>query len=368
MIRMIPHSLAAVFFMRGCGTRWGEPDPRTLLSGLFRCGGWWVLRSVSAYRCLFAVRVGQSCRCQTLTLAHYWIVVEYETLHVSPLRCIASSSRGLDGSAILPTKLFGLSFKTTLQLCGRRPALCVMQAISVWSNNSAVPSANANTFSSDESGTSGTSDDDSSGEEKSQENRRSSSAFGPRSVYRNSLRLSRKWVRKGISGEQSSGRPPRPNNYVALATSPCGCMFAAVCKGSEDVTVWLRRRNMPPVHPKPWDAYGGGGGGSREAANTFSVSGAASGGGARGSNGKEKRSEGPWNFQPATVLNNNGPLVQVVWGRGPGAQQDYLLTLGEDGRCGMVWLCFLFLSFFVSLPPPPSLRNGWEPGICDIFI
>ena len=53
-------------------------------------------------------------------------------------------------------------------------------------------------------------------------------------------------------------------------------------------------------------------------------------GGGAGSGGQ---GEGPWTFQPATVLATGGPLAQVVWGRGPGAQQDYLLTLGEDGRC-----------------------------------
>lgn len=237
----------------------------------------------------------------------------------------------------------------------------VVQAISVWSNNSAVPSANANTFSSDESGSSGTSEGDSSGEEETPplHGASSSSGFGPRSVYRNSLRLSRKWVRKGVSGDQHPGRPPRPTNFVALATSPCGCMFAAACKGSEDVTVWLRRRNMPssppPPQRKPWETYGSGGGGPREGgAEIVSVPGSAARHGGGGGKEEENGSEGPWNFQPATVLNCSGPLVQVVWGRGPGAQQDYLLTLGEDGRCVvprcMYDSCPFFVGVFVSLP------------------
>lgn len=218
-------------------------------------------------------------------------------------------------------------------------AVHIVQAISVWSNNSAVPSASATTFSSDESGSSGSSDDDSSGGETAPQRRGSSSAFGPRSVYHNSLRLSCKWVRKGASGEESSRRPPNPTNFVALATSPCGCMFAAACEGSEDVTVWLRRRNVPSAQRKPWEAYGGGGGGSREGAGNVYMSGAAAAGrGGGGGFNEEKKSEGPWNFQPATVLNVSGPVVQVVWGRGPGAQHGYLLTLGEDGRYGMVWL------------------------------
>lgn len=244
-----------------------------------------------------------------------------------------------------------------------------VQAISVWSNNSAVPSANANTFSSDESGSSGSSDGDSSGEEETPPlhgGASSSSGFGPRSVYRNSLRLSRKWVRKGTSGDHPPGRPPRPTNFVALATSPCGCMFAAACKGSEDVTVWLRRRNMtsspPPPQRKSWETHGSGGGvGARGGgAGIVSIPGSAARRGGRGGKEEEKGGEGPWNFQPATVLNSSGPLVQVVWGRGPGAQQDYLLTLGEDGRCAVRWKyrCFLF---FVSLPPLPTVSEK-RPG------
>lgn len=201
-----------------------------------------------------------------------------------------------------------------------------------------MPSANANTFSSDESGSSsGSSDEEdaSGGGGETPSRRLSSSAFGSRSVYRNSLRLSRKWVRKGTGGGGGGGgsseRPLGPPTFAALATSPCGCMFAAACKGSEDVTVWLRRRSMP-ARRKPWEARGGGDAGARNGSVAASAAGAGRGSGTNG----EQRSDGPWNFQPATVLNNDGPLAQVVWGRGPGAQQDYLLTLGEDGRCGAV--------------------------------
>lgn len=111
-----------------------------------------------------------------------------------------------------------------------------------------------------------------------------------------------------------------------------------------------------PAQGKPWEAYGGGGGGSGDGSVTFSVSGA---GRERGGNNEEDQlSEGPWNFQPATVLKSNGPLVQVVWGRGPGAQQDYLLTLGEDGRYGVI-----VLSLFVFVCRCHRPRNGWERGI-----
>lgn len=233
------------------------------------------------------------------------------------------------------------------------PPSALSQAISVWSNNSAVPSANANTFSSDESGSSGSSDEEASvgggrgGAGETPSRRGSTSAFGARSVYRNSLRLSRKWVRKGGGGSSAGGRVLRPPAFCALATSPCGCMFAAACKGSEDVTVWLRRRSMPATAPggpggpgKPWEAHGGGDAGPR---NGSAAAVYAAGAGGRGIGSLEQqRVGGPWNFQPATVLNNEGPLVQVVWGRGPGAQQDYLLTLGEDGRCGAA-------SFLVAL-------------------
>lgn len=249
------------------------------------------------------------------------------------------------------------------------PPSALSQAISVWSNNSAVPSANANTFSSDESGSSGSSDEEASvgggrgGAGETPSRRGSTSAFGARSVYRNSLRLSRKWVRKGGGGSSAGGRVLRPPAFCALATSPCGCMFAAACKGSEDVTVWLRRRSMPATAPggpggpgKPWEAHGGGDAGPRNgpAAAVY-----AAGAGGRGSGSLEQqRVGGPWNFQPATVLNNEGPLVQVVWGRGPGAQQDYLLTLGEDGRCGAA--SFLVALSRVFVLAVAGLKGGWE--------
>lgn len=186
---------------------------------------------------------------------------------------------------------------------------CQHQALSVWSNNGAVPNANANTFSSDESDSDGDSAA-SAGEASTNE----ANYFGPRSVYRNSLRLSRKWVRKAVAAGRQSSAP----QFAALATSPCGCMFAASCEGSSELTVWLRRRNMP-AQGKPWEMGFGNGGGIFSAGATAAV---------------EPRGDGPWSFQPATVLAHDRPLVQVVWGRGSGAQQDYLLTLGEDGRCG----------------------------------
>lgn len=105
-------------------------------------------------------------------------------------------------------------------------------------------------------------------------------------------------------------------------------MFAAAPEGSADVTVWLRRRNVP-AQGKPWDIYGGSGGPANGSSEGVMVAG--------DSEGDARGGAGAWNFQPATVLNNDGPLVQVVWGRGPGAQQDYLLTLGEDGRCAVVF-------------------------------
>eukprot|EP00752_Nemacystus_decipiens_P003935 g3603.t1 len=243
----------------------------------------------------------------------------------------------------------GTSGKILLSWSCRGPLVVADQAISVWSNNSAVPSANANTFSSDESGSSASSDEEASAGEgegeggggRTPSRRGSTSAFGARSVYRNSLRLSRKWVRKGGAGS-SAGRLLRPPAFCALATSPCGCMFAAACKGSEDVTVWLRRRSIPAAAAatdpgKPWEAHGGGNArGARNGDSAAAVSAAAAGG--RGSGSVEQqRIHGPWNFQPATVLNNEGPLAQVVWGHGPGAQQDYLLTLGEDGSAH-IWV------------------------------
>lgn len=212
------------------------------------------------------------------------------------------------------------------------------KAISVWSNNRAVPNANANSFSSDESGSDEDSVDSYAGGGGGRGRRGSGTRGGgsgeggatahgnasvpPRSVYRNSLRLSRKWVRKSVS----AGRLLPPPNFVALATSPCGCMFAAACKGSDEVTLWLRRRNMP-TQGKPWEnsQYGG----SQVQGYPMAQHQQQAAGGA-GSGGQ---GEGPWTFQPATVLATGGPLAQVVWGRGPGAQQDYLLTLGEDGRC-----------------------------------
>ncbi|CAN0106581.1 unnamed protein product [Laminaria digitata] len=107
-------------------------------------------------------------------------------------------------------------------------------------------------------------------------------------------------------------------------------MFAAACKGSDEVTLWLRRRSMP-TQGKPWEnsQYGS----SQMQGYPMAQHQQQAGGGA-GSGGQ---GEGPWTFQPATVLATGGPLAQVVWGRGPGAQQDYLLTLGEDGSA-RVWI------------------------------
>lgn len=173
----------------------------------------------------------------------------------------------------------------------------------MWSNSRVDPDRNANTFFSDDSG------GDDSNSSASDSDKLEGYPRGPRSVYRNSLRLSRKWVHKGAV---SNNRLLRKPQFAALATSPCGCMFAAACKGSDEVIVWLRRRNMPS-QGKPWEQ------GARAATGMDSLSGSTTGG------------EGEWNFQPATVLAHPGPLAQVVWGRGPGAQQDYLLTLGEDG-------------------------------------
>lgn len=41
---------------------------------------------------------------------------------------------------------------------------------------------------------------------------------------------------------------------------------------------------------------------------------------------------GHWDYQPASVLAHDSHLTQVAWGRGPGNQQDYLLTLEESGK------------------------------------
>ncbi|CAN0368794.1 unnamed protein product, partial [Ectocarpus sp. 12 AP-2014] len=133
-------------------------------------------------------------------------------------------------------------------------------------------------------------------------------------------------VRKG--GVSSDRRLQRHPGFVALATSPCGCMFAAAYKGTDEVTVWLRRRNMPG-YGKPCGANGRGDARNGSAAPVAGL----------GAEGGEVATDddGAWNFQPATVLSNDGPLVQVVWGRGPGAQQDYLLTLGENGSAH-VWV------------------------------
>ncbi|CAN0128419.1 unnamed protein product, partial [Ectocarpus sp. 12 AP-2014] len=105
-------------------------------------------------------------------------------------------------------------------------------------------------------------------------------------------------------------------------------MFAAAYKGTDEVTVWLRRRNMPG-YGKPCGANGRGDARNGSAAPVAGL----------GAEGGEVATDddGAWNFQPATVLSNDGPLVQVVWGRGPGAQQDYLLTLGENGSAH-VWV------------------------------
>ena len=195
-----------------------------------------------------------------------------------------------------------------------------------------MPNANANSFS-DESGSDEDSVDSYAGAGRGYGRGRRSFGEGgstedkhapapPRSVYRNSLRLSRKWVRKSVS----AGRLLPPPHFVALATSPCGCMFAAACKGSDEVTLWLRRRNMA-TQGKPWEnsQYGSS---QMHGYPMAQYQQRAAGGAGSGGQG-----EGPWTFQPATVLATGGPLAQVVWGRGPGAQRDYLLTLGEDGRC-----------------------------------
>lgn len=180
-----------------------------------------------------------------------------------------------------------------------------LQAISVWSNCSLPADATAMIFS----------DDESTGEDDAPHHPRGHLAAGPRGTrtrtiaYRNSLRLSRKWVHTG-AGKTRFGPAPQ---FVAIATSPCGHMIATAYTDKDEIMVWMRRSNVPPRGGKPWEMRA-------------SLSG----------EGREKRSsgEGSWNFQPATVLPHSGPLVQLVWGRDPGSQQDYLLTLGEDGRWG----------------------------------
>lgn len=184
----------------------------------------------------------------------------------------------------------------------------------MWSNSRAPASLDAVSFSSDESAGEDEDDGASGGEE---EEAHSHHRRTPRPTYRNSVHLSRKWVRKSAS----SGRLLPPPQFTALATSPCGCMFTAACKGSDELIVWLRRRNLPE-QGKPWNGNAGGGRGGRGASS--SRNGVAAGG---------EEGEGLWNFQPTTVLAHGGQVAQVVWGRGAGTQQDYLLSLGADGRC-----------------------------------
>lgn len=176
----------------------------------------------------------------------------------------------------------------------------------MWSNSRAVAGDSAGSLTSDEGSSSDENADLSDGEER----RRAAAASRSRPAYRNSVCLSRKWVRKA-SHPQLQSTP----QYVALATSPCGCLFAAAC-GSE-VALWLRRRNLTSKG-RPWEPRGGGLGGDK---------------GLEGGPGAVGGSKATcWDYQPATVLSHEAPVAQVAWGRGPGNQNDYLLTLEEDGK------------------------------------
>lgn len=184
------------------------------------------------------------------------------------------------------------------------------QALSVWSNSRTVPEDATDSLSTDEDPSS---DDQAGASDQSGEDEqaRTPKISRHRSVYRNMVSLSRKWVRKaGATGAQHTPLP-----YVALATSPCGRLFAAAC-GTE-VVLWLRRRNLSSQE-KSWER-GAKAGGRAMTRDTSS----GSTGGLRG---------GSWEYQPASVLAHDSQLTQVAWGRGPGNQQDYLLTLEESGK------------------------------------
>lgn len=173
----------------------------------------------------------------------------------------------------------------------------------MWSNCSLPADATATIFS----------DDESTGEDDAPHHPRGHPAGAPRGTrtrtiaYRNSLRLTRKWVHTGAGNTPSTPA----SQFVAIATSPCGHMIATAFTGKNEITVWVRRSNVPTRGGKPWEMRA-------------SLSGKGREGGSSG--------EGSWNIQPATVLPHSGPVVQLVWGRDLGSQQDYLLTLGEDGR------------------------------------
>lgn len=173
----------------------------------------------------------------------------------------------------------------------------------MWSNCSLPADATATIFS----------DDESTGDDDVPHHPRGHPAGGPRETrtrtiaYRNSLHLSRKWVHTGAGKTPFTPAP----QFVAIATSPCGDMIATAHTDTDEITVWLRRCNVPSRGEKPWEMRASLSGEGRD----------------KGSSG-----EGSWNFQPATVLPHSGPVVQLVWGRDLGSQQDYLLTLGEDGR------------------------------------
>lgn len=179
----------------------------------------------------------------------------------------------------------------------------------MWSNSRTVPGDSGDSLSSDE----GSSSDEHPGVSDQSDGEglaRTPTKIRSRPTYQNIVRLSRKWVRKVIVSSQDTA--PR---YVALATSPCGCMFAVAC--ASDVVLWLRRRNLK-TQGKPWDKVKEG---RNRAKHEHLISGEAG----------ESR-PGSWDYQPATVLAHDEKIAQVAWGRGPGNQQDYLLTLEEGGR------------------------------------
>ncbi|CAM9541789.1 unnamed protein product, partial [Choristocarpus tenellus] len=92
-------------------------------------------------------------------------------------------------------------------------------------------------------------------------------------------------------------------NFLALAASPCGCMFATAVEGSVEVNIWLRRKQ----DGSPTEDLGSGVG------------------------------AGQWNFRTGTVLSHGSAVGQLVWGRGLGNQQNYLLTLDAEGSA-RVWV------------------------------
>lgn len=111
-------------------------------------------------------------------------------------------------------------------------------------------------------------------------------------------------------------------------------MFAAACEGASDVIIWLRRSNLASRSQdgemRSRDC--GVGSGSVSAVTGKSTRTMTSTRGPHTTFATAGLTADAWDFQPATVLAHEGALVQVAWGRGPGNQQDYLLTLEEDGK------------------------------------